>query len=49
MKMIRIGVMLIAALLGIWIVLEVGVRVYLEHPHKADFYGSITHSQVQSL
>jgi hypothetical protein len=39
----------LAFLLGIWLVLEICMRIYLEAPLKADFYGSIGQDAVAGL
>ena len=42
MKMLARGILIaVASLLVLWIVLEIGLRLYVELPLKTDFYGSI--------
>jgi hypothetical protein len=39
----------VAALLVLWLILEIGLRLVVELPLKTDFYSSITHENVASL
>lgn len=47
MKILRGFLKTVAIVIGLWLVLEVGLRVYVEHPLKTDFYGSIPRAQVR--
>lgn len=35
-----------AVILGLWLVLEIGLRIYVEYPLPTDFYGSITRDRI---
>lgn len=35
-----------AVILGLWLVLEIGLRIYVEYPLPTDFYGSITQDRI---
>ncbi len=38
-----------AALLALWLILEIGLRIYVEMPLRTDFYGSIERGDVPAL
>ena len=50
MKRLARGILIAAAaLLVLWLVLEIGLRLYVELPLKTDFYGSIKREDTSSL
>ena len=46
MKFWRIFIICAGAILGTWLALEVGLRIFVESPLKTDFYSSITRQEV---
>ncbi|MCJ7772048.1 MAG: hypothetical protein MUP22_02825, partial [Desulfobacterales bacterium] len=48
-KFLKILFRLFFPLVGLFLFLEIGVRVYVELPLKTDFYGSIPHEKVRGL
>ena len=47
MKVVRSLMIALAVFVGIWLLLEIGLRLYVELPLKTDFYGSIARDQVR--
>ena len=45
-RMVKTIGIIAGSLLAIWLVLEIGMRIYVEFPLKTDFYGSIPRDQV---
>jgi len=46
MKLWRTLIICAAVMLGIWLMLETGLRIFVESPLKTDFYSSITREEV---
>jgi hypothetical protein len=49
MKLLRIIVAVVEVVVCLWLLLEIGLRIYVESPLKTDFYGSIARGQVRDL
>ncbi len=48
-KALRIITIFASSLLGLWLIGEIGIRIYLEAPLTTDFYSSISRSRVEEL
>ncbi len=46
MKLWRTLIICAAVILGVWLFLEIGLRIFVESPLKTDFYSSITREEV---